>query len=239
MPTTARDVSYSDGDTSLSGVLVTDSEASEPRPGVLLVHGGAGLDTHARAQAERYAALGYEVVACDMYGPVPAGDREAMRAVLMALRDDVDTLVQRAQAGIAVLAEQGNVNGSFGAVGFCFGGMTVITVARAGVDLRGVVSMHGSFKTPRPAHPDAVTARVLACHGAIDPHVPMTDVAALVDEMENAHVDYQVNVYGGAMHGFTHTDAVPGAIRGVEYNERADRRSFAAATAFFREVFAD
>lgn len=236
MPATARDVDYSDGETPLSGVLVSDGDAAEPRPGVLLVHGGAGLDAHARGQAERYAALGYEVFACDMYGPVPAGD--GRRALLMALRDDPDTLVRRAQAGLKVFAAEGNVDGRYGAVGFCFGGMTVITLARAGLDLRGVVSMHGSFKTPRPAQPGVVKASVLACHGAIDPHVPMSDVVAFVEEMQNAGVDYQVNVYGDAMHGFTHADAVPGAMPGVAYHEPTDRRSFAAASAFFSEVFA-
>lgn len=236
MPTTVRDVPYSDGETPLSGVLVTQGDADEPRPGVLLVHGGAGLDAHAREQAERYASLGYDVFACDMYGPIAPGD--GRRALLMALRDNPDTLVRRAEAGLSTLADEGNVNGRFGAVGFCFGGMTVITLARAGLDLRGVVSMHGSFKTPRPAQPGVVKASVLACHGAIDPHVPMSDVVAFVDEMQNAGVDYQVNVYGDAMHGFTHTDAVPGAMPGVAYHERTDRRSFAAATAFFSEVFA-
>ena len=236
MPTTVRDVPYSDGEIPLSGLLVSDDDAAEPRPGVLLVHGGAGLDGHAREQAERYAGLGYDVFACDMYGPIAPGD--GRRALLMALRDDPDTLVRRAQAGLDALADEGNVNGRYGAVGFCFGGMTVITMARAGLDLRGVVSMHGSFKTPRPAQPGVVKSSVLACHGAIDPHVPMSDVVAFVDEMQNAGVDYQVNVYGGAMHGFTHTDAVAGAMPGVAYHERTDGRSFAAATAFFSEVFA-
>lgn len=236
MPATARDVDYSDGDTPLSGILVSDTEAAETRPGILLVHGGGGLDAHARAQAERYAALGYDVFACDMYGPIPAGD--GRRALLMALRDDPDALVRRAQAGLTVFAGEGNVDGRVGAVGFCFGGMTVITLARAGLDLRGVVSMHGSFKTPRPAQPGVVKASVLACHGAIDPHVPMSDVVAFVDEMQSAGIDYEVNVYGDAMHGFTHADAAPGAMPGVAYHEPTDRRSFAAATVFFREVFA-
>ena len=126
MPTTARDIAYSDGDTPLAGLLVgDDDETAGPRPGILLVHGGGGLDAHARGQAERYAALGYDVFACDMYGPIPPGD--GRRAMLMALRDNPDTLVRRAQAGLTVLADEGNVDGRFGAVGFCFGGMTVIT----------------------------------------------------------------------------------------------------------------
>lgn len=236
MPTEARDIAYSDGDTPLAGLLVSDAEAAEPRPGILLVHGGGGLDDHARGQAERYAALGYDVFACDMYGPIPPGG--GRRAMLMALRDNPDTLVRRAQAALTVLADEGKVDGRLGAVGFCFGGMTVITLARAGVDLRGVVSMHGSFKTPRPAQPGVMKASVLACHGAIDPHVPMTDVLAFVDEMQHAGADYQVNVYSDAMHGFTHADAAPGGMPGVAYHARTDRRSFAAATAFFSEVFA-
>jgi len=79
---------------------------------------------------------------------------------------------------------------------------------------------------------------VLACHGALDPHVPRADVDAFIEEMDSAEVDYQLIVYGGAMHGFTHTRALPGAIRRVEYHERTDRRSFAAAQAFFAELAA-
>ncbi|MGH7686818.1 MAG: dienelactone hydrolase family protein [Candidatus Dormibacteria bacterium] len=235
MPIKLEEVAYRDGETPLTGVLVDDADAGK-RPGILLVHGGGGLDVRARGEAQRYAGLGYTVFACDMFGAGVAGDRERVLAVVTRLRNDPDTLVRRAQAGLSVLSSQRSVNGRFGAVGFCFGGMTVITLARSGADYRGVVSMHGSFKTSRPAQPGVVTASVLACHGALDPHVPMADVAALIDEFDAAAVDYQVIVYGGAMHGFTHANAVPGAIPGVEYNALADQRSFAAATAFFAEV---
>lgn len=235
MSITLDEVTYRDGETPLTGFLVDDTDAGK-RPGILLVHGGGGLDAHARGEAQRYGALGYTVFACDMFGAGVAGDRERVMAVLSALRDDPDALVRRAQAGLSVLATQRSVDGRFGAVGFCFGGMTVITLARTGADYRGVVSMHGSFKTSRPAQPGVVKASVLACHGALDPHVPMADVVALAEELDAAAVDYQVIVYGGAMHGFTHANAVPGAVPGVGYNELADERSFAAATAFFAEV---
>ena len=238
-----RDLSYDDLGTALTGALHWDDARHEPRPGILLVHGGAGLDDHAREQARRYAGLGYTVLACDMYGPGVAGDRERIMAAVTALRDDPELLVRRGQAGLDALAGCPEARGGFAAVGFCFGGMAVLTLARAGAgvaggSLAGVVSMHGSLAASRPARPGAVTARVLACHGAADPHVPMADVTAFTAEMETAGADWQLNVYGGAQHGFTHRTAVPGAIPGVAYHEATDKRSFAAAREFLASVLA-
>jgi dienelactone hydrolase len=238
-----RDLSYRDLDTSLTGVLHWDDAHGGPRPGILLVHGGAGLDEHAREQSRRYAELGYAVLACDMYGAGVAGHRERTVAVVTALRDDPVLLVRRGQAGLDALAACPEAGGGLGAVGFCFGGMAVLTLARAaagaaGMSLAGVVSMHGSLATSRPAEPGAVTARVLACHGAADPHVPMADVTAFASEMDAAGADWQLNIYGRAQHGFTHRHAVPGAIPGVAFDAAADERSFAAAREFLAEALA-
>jgi dienelactone hydrolase len=236
MAISTRPVPYRDGGSALEGVLAWDAAASGPRPGMLLVHGGFGLDAHARGQAERYAALGFTVLACDMFGTDVRGDAEKTMALLASFRADPDSLVQRASAGIAALQDCAEADGCMAAVGFCFGGMTVITLARAGVDLRGVISMHGALATPRRAQPGVVRAKILACHGAIDPHVPMSDVAAFAEEMTDAGADWQLLMYGGAMHGFTHTDAKPGARHGVEFHAATDRRSFEAATAFLDEL---
>jgi dienelactone hydrolase len=96
--------------------------------------------------------------------------------------------------------------------------------------------MHGSLATAKRAEPGVVTAKVLVCHGALDPHVPMADVVAFTEEMTKAGADWQVNVYGGAMHGFTHAHAVDGATPGVAYHAGTDRRSFGAAQAFLDEA---
>jgi dienelactone hydrolase len=233
-----RKLTYHDQETALTGVLAWDDAVREPLPGLLLVHGGAGLDDHAKGQARRYAEHGYVVLACDMFGDGVAGNRERVIACLTGLRDDPDRLVRRAQAGLTALATSPQADGRFAAVGFCFGGLTVLTLARAGAALRGVVSMHGSLATVRPAEPGAVRARVLACHGALDPHVPMADVTDFAAEMDHAGADWQLIMYGGAVHGFTHEHAVPGAIPGVAYNEAADRRSFLAAQNFLVEALA-
>ena len=228
---------YSDGDVPLTGCVVRpDGIGRQPIPALLLVHGGAGLDEHARSQAKRYAALGYIVLACDMFGPGVAGDRGRVIAALTAMRDDPDLLLRRARSGLEALQTRPDVAEPCAAIGYCFGGMTVLALARNGTDLAGVISMHGSLATPRPAAAGTVSAKILVCHGARDPHVPLSDVTAFIDEMHQAQADWQLIVYGNAVHGFTHTDAVPGAIPGVAYDTLADRRSFQAASDFLAEV---
>jgi len=233
---TTRDLSYRDLDTSLTGLFCWNDVQEGQRPGILLIHGGAGLDAHAREQACRYAALGYAVLACDMFGDGIAGDRERVMTCLLALRDDPDLLVRRGQAGLAALAGCPEAAEPTAAVGFCFGGMAALALARAGTDLAGVVSIHGSLATSAPARPGAVTAKVLACHGAADPHVPPADVAAFAAEMNRAEADWQLVMYGRALHGFTHKHAAPGATPGVAYDRLADKRSFAAARTFLAEA---
>jgi dienelactone hydrolase len=234
----ARTVAYRDLDTPLTGVLHWNEAEPGQKPGILVIHGGAGLDEHARDQARRYAELGYAVLACDMYGDGVAGDRARVMACLTALRDDPPFLVRRGQAGLTALSRCPEVSGDVAAIGFCFGGMAALALARSGASLAGVVSIHGSLTTSEPAEPGAVTGKVLVCHGASDPHVPMADVAAFTDEMNHADADWQLNIYGRAMHGFTHKHALPGAIPGVAYAAAADERSFAATRTFLAEVLA-
>lgn len=208
------------------------------------------MDDHARDQARRYARLGYVVFACDMYGEGVHGDRERIVACATALRDDPAMLVRRATAGVQALsccpelrAQADDAAGTrIAAIGFCFGGMAALALARSGADLDGAVSIHGSLATTAPAPPasptgSVVKAKVLACHGAADPHVPMSDVVAFADEMNRAAADWQLIVYGQAQHGFTHKHAAPGTTPGVAYDQSADERSFGAVRTFLAEAF--
>jgi dienelactone hydrolase len=233
----AQPLAYRDLDTPLTGMLYRDEALPGKRPGILLVHGGAGLDEHAKDQAQRYAELGYVVHACDMLGDGVAGDRERVIMCLTALRDDAAFLVRRGRAGLTALLSCPDTDGRAAAVGFCFGGLAVLALARAGEPLAGVVSIHGSLATSSRAEPGSVQARLLACHGALDPHVPPEHVLAFADEMNHAGADWRLIMYGGALHGFTHSRAVPGAIPGVAYDALTDARSFAATRAFLAEVF--
>jgi dienelactone hydrolase len=231
-----RPVAYGDGALQMEGVLAYDDSSNRSLPGLLLIHGGAGLDAHAREQAARYATLGYAVLAADMFGPGVAGSRDKVMATVSELRDNPDTLVRRARAAIAALTACPEATGCLAAVGFCFGGMAVLELARAGTQLAGVISIHGSLASSRPATAGAIKSRLLVCHGAADPHVPLVDVASFVDEMDTASADWQMLMLGGAVHGFTHRSARPGATPGVAYNEQADGRSFAAARLFLAEL---
>jgi dienelactone hydrolase len=231
--------SYADGDTELAGeFFVNTSRPSGRRSGVMLVHGGAGLDDHARQQARRYAELGYVVLACDMFGrDVAGGPREQIIAHLTKMRDDPDRLVRRARAGLELLSRVQDTDARMAVVGFCFGGLAALQLARSGAPIAAAVSIHGSLATSLHAEPGQIQAPLLVCHGALDPHIPLTDVTAFAEEMNSAGADWQLNMYGGAQHGFTHTDAKPGAIPGIAYNEQADTLSFAATRDFLARAF--
>jgi dienelactone hydrolase len=156
-----ENVEYRDGDTDLTGFRVWPDEPG-CQPGVIVVHGGAGLDEHARGRARRVAALGYVALACDMYGGGVAGDRERVMSCIGQLLSDRERLCARLQAAIDVLAGDPRVDGRLAAIGYCFGGRVVLEAARGGARLAGVVSVHGSLATDAPARPGVITAKVLA-----------------------------------------------------------------------------
>jgi dienelactone hydrolase len=170
-----------------------------------------------------------------MYGPGVAGNRERTTALLMEMRSNPAKLVARARAGFSVLSVHPLVDGRLAAIGYCFGGMTVLQMARSGIAFAGVVSVHGSLGTVLPAEPGAIKAKVLVCHGVLDPHVPMAQVNTFIEEMKQAGADWQLIVYGDAMHGFT-SKAVS-ANPGVAYNAVADARSTTVINDFFVELF--
>ena len=154
---------------------------------------------------------------------------------IMELRKDPARLLERARRGIEVLTSSHQVDGRIAAVGYCFGGMTVLELARSGMDIAGVVSVHGSLETSRRAQPGLVKAKILVCHGALDPHVPMAQVSAFAEEMNSAGADWQLILYGGAMHGFTHDGGPHGP--GVAYHAESDTRSSRALEQFLTELF--
>lgn len=235
MAPVSQTIEYRDVDTQLSGLLFTDPARQKKRPGLFLVHAGTGLDDHAKGRAKSYAELGFIAFACDMYGPGVIGNRERIMATLGEMRGDPAKHCQRARAGLEVLTAHPQVDGRVAAIGYCFGGMTVLQMARIGMNLAAAVSVHGSLATVQPAIAGAIKAKILVCHGALDPHVPMPHVTAFVDEMKEAGADWQLIMYGGALHGFTHQ--APSPFPGVAYNAAADTRSTVAIKEFFTELF--
>jgi len=236
---TTRTLEYSQSGAPLRGFLAWDDSISGPRPGVLVFHENTGLTDHEKGRAKRLAELGYVALACDMFGQPaapPATDAER-RAAFEEFREK--RMLPRAAAGFDALAALPQVDRCrMTAIGFCLGGMAALELARSGADLAGVVSFHGGLGTQRPARAGELKAKVLVCHGASDPFITLEHVNAFAKEMQDAEADWQVILYGGAMHGFTNPAADRFGRPGVGYHEPSDRRSWRAMQEFFAELFA-
>src|SRR5262249_16631694 len=126
MPIVSQAVEYHDGETPLAGICFHDEAGSSNKPGLLLVHHGGGLDDRAKAHAASYAGRGFVVFACDMYGSGVMGSRERIMATLGAFRNDPSGLCRRAKSGLDILTAHPQFDGRAAAIGYCFGGMTVL-----------------------------------------------------------------------------------------------------------------
>jgi dienelactone hydrolase len=231
-------IDYKQGDTTLEGFLAYDTAQPNARPGVLIVHQWKGITDYEKKRAALIAELGYTVLVADIYGKGVRADNPKDAAVLAGkYKSDRALLRARVQAALETLRKNPHVNPtSMAAIGYCFGGTTVLELARSGADVQGVVSFHGGLSTPTPAEAKKVRAKVLALHGADDPFVPPAEVAAFEKEMRDAGVDWQLVSYGGAVHSFTDWNAGNDNSKGAAYNEKADQRSWEAMKAFFAET---
>ena len=232
-------VEYKDGDVTLKGYLAYDDAKPGKRPGVLVIHEWWGLNEYAKSRAEQLAKLGYVAFAADMYGDgfVTTSAEEAGKHAGQFKEDRVAGR-RRIRAGLAVLQQQKLVDAHrIAAIGYCFGGTSVLELARSGADVAGVVSFHGGLATPLPAKAGEVKAKVLVCHGADDAFESPAEIAAFQQEMREAGADWRMIYYGGALHSFTNPQSGKFGIPGVAYNEKADRRSWADMQQFFAEIF--
>jgi len=237
--TVSRVVEYKQGDTLLEGLSVHDNSTQGKRPAVLIVHQWKGLGDYEKMRAEMLAKMGYVAFACDIYGKGvrPASMQEAA-AQAGKYKGDRGLLRKRVKAGLETLLKQQGVDSKHvAAMGYCFGGTTVLELARSGADVAGVVSFHGGLGTPTPEDAKNIKAKVLALHGADDPNVPPAEVAGFEKEMRDAKVDWQLVAYGNAVHSFTDKSAGNDNSKGAAYNEKADRRSWEAMKDFFAEIF--
>jgi dienelactone hydrolase len=233
-----RLIEYSDGDTVLEGRLVWDDSVAGPRPGILVAHAWAGRSDFEDDKADALAVLGYTAFALDLYGKgVRGSSTEENAALMQPFLDDRAMLQNRLLVSLETLRAQNEVDASnTAAIGFCFGGLCVLDIARTGEDLAGVVSFHGLFPAPGNTEGNTVKARVLALHGWDDPMAPPQSVIGLATEMSAMNADWQLHAYGNTMHAFTNPDANDPEM-GTVYDAQADRRSWQAMTNFLDELF--
>jgi dienelactone hydrolase len=232
-------IAYLDGDVVLEGFFAYDDAIIGQRPVVLIHHAWAGRDEFVAEKAKQLAALGYLAFATDMYGKGILGSGPEQNSQLMQpFMQDRSKLQKRLLAALATVKLMPWAdNHKIAAIGFCFGGLCALDLARTGVDIRGVVSFHGLLVAPDNIPEPEIKAKVLVLHGHDDPLGPPDHVLALQNELSLAGADWQVHTYGRTMHAFTNPVA-NNPDSGMVYKPIADQRSWLAMQNFLSEVFA-
>jgi len=232
-----RDITYEvDGITMIGSLGVPD--APGPRPAVLIAHEANGLDVYQKGRARRLAELGYVAFALDYQGGGEPPDFDIAQARTAALSEDAERMRAVGRAGLDVLLAEPAADASrVAAIGYCFGGALVLELGRSGADLKAIVGFHPGLRTTRPDDSVNITGRVLICVGADDPYVTPEDRAAFEAQMRAANVRWDMHVYGGVEHTFTHPLAAEAGLPGLRYDERAAERSWQAMLELFDEVF--
>lgn len=233
-----KDVDYKFDGQTYKGYLVYKSGIKGSKPGLLVAHNWIGLSDETKSKADQMAELGYVVFALDIYGTkaMPKNVEEAAKTAGAYKKDRV-MLRRHMEKGFEELKKQEHVNAKkIVALGYCFGGTSVLELARSGADLAGVVTFHGGLDSPKPEDGKNIKAKVLVLAGADDPYVPQPDIRAFENEMKSAKVDWQMNSYGNAVHSFTEKAAGNDNSKGAAYNALADERSWKAMKDFLAEV---
>lgn len=234
-------IEYTHEGTLLQGVLAYDAErvaGGKKLPGVLIVHEWWGLNPFAIKKAEELAMLGYVAFALDMYGKGVLTDNPQEAGKLASHFRGKPLMRERANAGLEVLAKQAQTDPKrISAIGFCFGGTTVLELAYSGADLAGVVSFHGGLTALKPEEQKNLKAKILVLHGADDPFISAEELNNFQHSLRSAGADWQLFSYGGAVHSFTNEEADSFKIPGVAYHAKTAKRSWSQMRSFFNEIF--
>jgi dienelactone hydrolase len=208
-------------------------EGDGPFPAVLVMANAFGLGDHMCQVARRLADIGYVGIATDMYGGGALSKDMAGAGPLYTKVMSNPSLVRaRTLAWLEAARAHSKVDaGRIAAIGYCFGGMCVLELARSGADVKAVVSFHGLLSTPAPAQPGAITCEVVAYCGAKDPFAPLAQIETFRQEMETAQARHQITIFGEAAHSFTDPDAQTAGRPGIEYHALSDHLSWAGTVA--------
>jgi dienelactone hydrolase len=234
-----QEMEYKQGDTTLVGFLAYDDAAKGKRPGVLVVHEWWGHNQHARDQAVRLAKAGYVGFALDMYGKGKVAEHpQDAQAFMQEATKDPMTMWMRFNAALDLLKQQPQVDATkIGAIGYCFGGAVALGMARAGADLQAVGTFHAAMPPGPPPEKGKVKPRILIQAGGADPMVKRDQVEAFEKQLKDAGAKVEVIYYPKAQHSFTNPAADKSGVPGLSYNADADKKSWAALTAFLKKTF--
>ena len=236
-----KTVEYKDGNLTCKGYMAWDDAKTGKLPGVLIVHEVWGLNDYAKKRAEDLAKLGYAAFACDMYGDGKTSKHpeDAMK-FMNEIKKNKETWVGRAKAALKTLGDQDNVDPKrLAAIGYCFGGSTVMELAMDGADLKAVATFHGGPPDPTVKQAKAIKAKLLICNGADDKHITADKLEKLEKTLKEAKVDAKFESYKGAVHSFTVPDADTHNMPGIAYNEEADKKSWQALKELLESTLAE
>lgn len=238
-----QDITYYDGDTTLEGywapsVCPQTKDDPENTPVIMIIHQWKGLGDYEKIRADMLADQCYNAFAIDMYGKgVRPKTREDAAKQAGIYKNDPALARHRAQIALDYV-RQHHKDAPVAVMGYCFGGTMALELARSGADLAGVVSFHGGLATKAPVtEKGIIKAPIEIHHGAADPHVTQQEVTDFMAEMDQAGADWQLTQYAGAVHAFTEKEAGNDPSTGAAYNEKADKRSWAATLNFLKEIF--
>lgn len=233
-----KEIEYADGETICRGFMAYDNKLSQPLPAVLVAPDWGGRGEDACNKAIQLALMGYVGFAIDTYGQARLGKtKDEKRELMTPLRQNRAALTTRMLQAFNTVAQLKEVNNSkIAALGYCFGGLCVLDLARTGVDIKGVVSFHGLLSAPADAVFKTIPAKILVLHGYDDPLIPREDLNNFALEMTQRKADWQLHIYGLTAHSFTDPKAHDEEM-GLHYNATADRRSWQSTTQFLEEVF--
>ena len=237
----SRQVRYQHEGADLEGYLAWDDRFDGKRPGVLVVHEWWGLNDYARSRVRQLAAQGYVAFALDMYGSGKVTSHPDQASTWMKeIQKNTAQWVSRADAGLSVLRKQERVDPQrLAAIGYCFGGATVMQMAYAGLDVDFVASFHGALPVADDSQVQAVRARILVAHGNADPFVPTAQVQAFRDALEKSGARWTMMEFGGVKHSFTNPSAAEYGLDALDYDADADRQSWQMLLWLLQDTFED
>ena len=233
-----RTIEYRDGDEVFEAYMASDDSCRDARPGVLISHAWAGRGKQEEHRAQQLAELGYVGFALDLYGKGKRGkSKEENAALMQPLLDDRRVLQRRMNMALDVCRKQKEVDvNRVAAMGFCFGGLCVLDLARTGAEVAGVASFHGLFSPPGNTEGKRISAKVLVLHGWDDPMAKPDQVLTLAEELSTMGADWQIHAYGNTVHAFSNP-AADDPDFGTVYDANADRRSWQSLQLFLAEIF--
>ncbi len=233
-----KPVAYTEGSQKLNGFAATPAKALKQKPGVVVLPAWLGINDHAKEVAENLAGMGYYAFVADIYGEgnYPANTQQAGEKAGY-YKTNYKAYQNRIQAAIDQVIKAGADKNNIVIIGYCFGGTGALEAARAGMNVKGVVSFHGGLGKDTERPNGLIKTKILVLHGADDPYVPQKDIEAFQKEMKDGKADWQMVYYANAVHGFTEKSYGTDNSKGAAYNEAADKRSWQHFIDFLNELF--